>query len=142
MDQARVKPPTPAQNSTTRHAGCRQLTNTNLHHSNEGGFRAESSLKWGNHAKTRGLLAFAYKERVWKDDLTLRSIKQPSCLRKNAIQTKKSKLFLLKEKAPGCLTNQGLCSKLSILQIWRIDGSGPAVDRLRFHVSGYISNVI
>jgi len=25
MDQARVKPPTPAQNSTTRHAGCRQL---------------------------------------------------------------------------------------------------------------------
>ena len=26
MDQARVKPPTPAQNSTTRHAGCRHLT--------------------------------------------------------------------------------------------------------------------
>ena len=28
MDQARVKPPTPEQNSTTRHAGCRQLTNS------------------------------------------------------------------------------------------------------------------
>jgi len=27
MDQASVKPPNPAQNSTTRQAGCRQLTN-------------------------------------------------------------------------------------------------------------------
>ena len=26
MDQSRVKPPTPAQNSTSRHAGCRHLT--------------------------------------------------------------------------------------------------------------------
>ena len=25
MDQARVKPPTPEQNSTSRHAGCRHL---------------------------------------------------------------------------------------------------------------------
>ena len=58
MDQARIKPPTPAQNSTTRPVTANPLTPTG-HPSDDEVFKTAPSLKGGNQLGARRLLSFA-----------------------------------------------------------------------------------
>ena len=58
MDQARGKPPTPAQNSTTRPVAANPPTPTG-HPSDEGVFKAAPSLKGGTQLGARRLPDFA-----------------------------------------------------------------------------------
>ena len=58
MDQASVKPPTPAQNSTTRPVAANPPTPT-VHPSDEGVLKAAPSIKGGNQLGAKRLPTFA-----------------------------------------------------------------------------------
>ena len=107
MDQARGKPPTPAQNSTTSPIAANPPTPTG-HPSDEGVFKAAPSLKGGTQLGTRGLPTFVDKSGISTKSPTHVSINdQNACQRKGsnsaAIGALGVTMFRRQMQQVGCL---------------------------------------
>ena len=108
MDQARGKPLTPAQNRTTRQAGCRQPTNANGPSPFEGAFKSALSLKGGSHSEHDAFQIFPTTAGIRTNYLTNVSLnEQTICQRSSQIQRRLERLEWL------CFDDK--CNKLDTL---------------------------